>query len=86
MMDDNNIPIKLIYNPEQSLEDKILLEEVLQIIRKMPKHYQDVLVMIYVEDLKPKEIAKIFNTTVKNVSIRKRRAIKKLDQLLKSRK
>lgn len=83
MVDNNRLPLGLYYNQKQKIESKLFLDEVFKVISRLPKPYQDVLVMRYVEDLTPKEIAEIFNTTIKNISARKKRAIRKLDSILR---
>jgi len=78
----NKLPEAFFYNPAESLENNLLFTQIFSVMRLLPKSYQDLLVMRYVEDLKPKEIAKICNTTEKNISARKKRAIRKLDEIL----
>lgn len=66
----------------ESMEKKILFKNIFKVMGRLPKSYQDILILLYVEDLKPKEISQIYQITEKNVSVRKRRALKKLDFLL----
>lgn len=85
MMENNRFHPKFSYSPEQSLQQIILLEEVLKTLGMLPKTYQDIIILAYVEDLTLKEIARILNISEKSVFAKKKRAIEKLNKLLKAR-
>ncbi|OGZ27436.1 MAG: hypothetical protein A2365_03095 [Candidatus Nealsonbacteria bacterium RIFOXYB1_FULL_40_15] len=74
---------KLSYRQEELFENNDLARRVFEIMQKLPRIYQDVLVMRYVENMKLKEIAEACNTTVKNISARNRRAIQKLEVIIR---
>lgn len=72
---------KLCFDERPGIENKALLEEVFCTIKKLPGSYQEVLILRYVEDFKPKEIAKILKTTPRNISVKISKAKRKLDQI-----
>jgi len=57
------------------------IKDVYQTISLLPNKYQDVIIFRYLEEMPPKEIAKVLNTTPKNISAtidRAKRRIKKI--------
>lgn len=62
---------------EQLAEIKILFKN----LSKLPENYQDVLVMRFVEDMQPREIALILGEKENVISVRINRAQKKLRKL-----
>lgn len=66
------------YDGRRELERAVLFREILEVIQRMSKDYQEVLLMRYVEDLEPKEIAKILGTNPHNISVKINRATKAL--------
>lgn len=57
-------------------EDNIVLKDVFRAINSLPEDERDVLVMRFVNDLNPKDIAEILGVTANVVSVRINRAIK----------
>ncbi len=58
------------------------IKEIMAVIEQLPEDYRSVLVMRYVEDLSPKDIAKIMKTTPNNISVRINRAMQALREKL----
>lgn len=83
-MADKKIQDGLIYEKNDDYEKNDLLREIFYIMNRLPRIYRDLLVMKYVEDLRPREIAKILNTTNKNISARLKRAERKLNWTLQN--
>ncbi len=64
------------------LESVISGREALQILKQLEDSYQTVLIMRYVDDLMPREIAAILGETENTVSVRIHRALKKAQKLI----
>ncbi len=52
------------------------------VIRQLDATHRDVLIMRYVDNLKPKEIAAVLGVSANVISVRLHRAMKELRQLL----
>lgn len=63
--------------PENLAEVEILFKS----LTKLPENYQDVLVMRFVEDMQPREIASVLGEKENVISVRINRAQKKLREL-----
>ncbi len=66
------------YEGNKSIEKKVLFNEVVDGMKDLPPDYKEILVLRYVNDLDPKEIAKILDTNANNVSVKINRAVKAL--------
>lgn len=66
------------YEGHKTIEKDVLLHEVIGIMSNLSQSDRDLLISRYVEDLDPKEIAKILKTTPNNVSVKIHRALKSL--------
>ncbi|MCL5666246.1 MAG: RNA polymerase sigma factor [Patescibacteria group bacterium] len=62
----------------KSMEKKVLYGEIIDNMEDLPPDYKDILVLRYVDDLDPKEIAEILDTNANNVSVKINRAVKAL--------
>ncbi len=69
-------------NPISQLENVMVLETVMKDLKKLPIESQEILVMRYIDDLDPKEIASILEITPNNASVRINRAMRHLQQIL----
>jgi RNA polymerase sigma-70 factor (ECF subfamily) len=65
-----------------SILDSLDAARALEALPKLPQSYREVLVMRFVDDLPPKEIAGILGESENNISVRIHRGIKKLAVLL----
>lgn len=70
------------YDDKDVLEKKIMAGEMIKKMHYLSDRYRDVLLLRYVEDMSPKEIAAILNTNSKNISTQISRALKKLKQFV----
>lgn len=71
------------YDGREIVEDQILAKETIEVIlTKLPEDYRKVLIMRYLEELSPKEIAQILGTAPNNVSTKINHAKKVLKNLL----
>jgi RNA polymerase sigma-70 factor, ECF subfamily len=66
------------YDGQKIIEQHLLLDEARKLIQRLPLNYREVLTMRYIDDLTPREIAKITKQRPNAVSIKINRAIKKL--------
>ncbi len=77
-MESGNIPRDKSANPEEVAE----YQEVLDTIGDMEEKDKEVLLLKYVEDLAPKDIADLLGESANAISVRLNRAIKRLQQKL----
>ena len=66
------------YEGGKSIEKHLLYNQVLEGMQYLPEDYKQILMLRYVEDLDPKEIAEILETNANNVSVKINRAVKAL--------
>ena len=66
------------------LENIISAKEALALMQKLDDGYKEVVLLRYVEDLSPKEIAEILGETENMVSVRIHRGIQKIKELIKN--
>jgi len=66
------------YSGQKDIERNLELKEVLGAMRHVSEEDRQLLTMRYVDDLDPKEIAKILGITANNVSVRLNRGVKNL--------
>ncbi len=69
---------------EASAETKAEINEVLQHIDKLDEKYSQVLILRFVEDLGPKDIAQIIGETENNISVRINRGLAQLREIVLS--
>ncbi len=70
------------FDHQTGIENKIEMERLLKVLNQVDEKYREVIVMRYVDDLKPEEIAKIVGETANNVSVRLNRGIQKVREIL----
>lgn len=66
------------YSGHKTMEKKLLYSEVVEGMDDLPADYKDILMLRYVNDMDPKEIAEILETNANNVSVKINRAVKAL--------
>lgn len=71
------------FDHQAKIESKIEATRVLKVLNQVEEKYRDVVVMRYIDDLKPEEIAEIIGETANNVSVRLNRGVAKTRELLK---
>lgn len=67
---------------EQHIIEKIDAETVLQIAKQLEPEYREVVLLRYIDEFTPKEIADILGTNANVVSVRINRAVKALKKLM----
>jgi|ERR1051325_7809710 RNA polymerase sigma-70 factor (ECF subfamily) len=67
---------------EDSAEHKMLLSQVREAIHKLPEDFREIIVMRYIDDLGPSEIAEALGIKPNAASVRINRAIKELKKYL----
>lgn len=72
-------------NIEEGIFDKIDAKETEKILGMLDEKHRDAVVMRYVEELKPKEIAEILKEPVNTISVRIHNGLKKLRKILKEK-
>lgn len=65
---------------EGDIERAMLLREVREAMEQLPEEQRDLLVMRYVDDLDPKDIARVLGITSNHVSVKLNRAMRELKQ------
>lgn len=77
------------YNPEGSSEETLMngvdARLVFDVMRQIEEEYRTPVLMRYVENLKPREIAEILDTSQNIVSVRIHRGIKKVQAIVEKR-
>lgn len=68
----------------EKAENIISAKEALALVEKLNTNYREVVLMRYVQDLSPKEIAEILGETENMVSVRIHRGVKKIKELVKN--
>lgn len=71
----------LSFDQKKEMEKEKTIEEIHKIISFLPPSYRDIVILRYIEEIPPREIAQILNTSAKNISAKLNRAKKKLKQL-----
>lgn len=75
---ENDAAAEPSYGGHKDAERQILLKEVVSEMQGLPHEEREILVMRYVDDLDPKEIAEILEITPNNASVKISRAMKAL--------
>jgi RNA polymerase sigma-70 factor (ECF subfamily) len=70
-----------VFESSENLENKIDGEKAIKILRHIPKAYQEVIFMRYVEDMTLGEIAKITKETENGVAVKIHRGLKKIKKI-----
>lgn len=65
-----------------SLDERIDLDRVMKAIRTLKEEYQDVLLMRFVEDLSPREVAAALDKSEGSVKLIQHRAVRELKKIL----
>jgi RNA polymerase sigma-70 factor, ECF subfamily len=66
------------YEGHKTIQQGVLVKEVIEKMKDLPPDYREILILRYIDDLDPKEIAQILDTNANNVSVKINRAIKAL--------
>lgn len=70
-------------NADEKMKNEIAGKEALLFLKELKPEYREVIIMRYIDDLFPKEIAEILNDTENNVSVKIHRGLKQMHELLK---
>jgi len=79
---DDNPAVEPTYDGRQDMEHKLLMNDVYLALEHMSTESQRLIIMRFVEDLHPKEIAKILNLTPNGVSVKLHRAVNELKEIM----
>lgn len=71
------------FKDSEKIEQDILLKEVLTAMEKLSPDTQEIIVLRYVDDLDPKEIAKVLEISSNAASVRLHRALGELKEIVK---
>ena len=78
------------YNPEFQAEDELITEQnlsrLLQFIKELKPHYQEVIQLRYFQEMSYQEISEQLNEPLSNVKIKLLRAKKLLAEIIESKK
>ncbi len=72
------------FEDKPRLEHKIEAERIKKLMGRLDEKYRDVVLMRYIDDLKPEEIAEVIGESANNVSVRLNRGIKKIREILEN--
>lgn len=67
-----------IHDGHKDMEKNFLMKDVVAKIKSLPQEESQLLIMRYIDDLEPKEIAEILGVSANNVSVRINRAVSSL--------
>ena len=70
------------HTAEGDIKARAEVNDILEFVRKIDEKYREVVIMRYVDELSPKEIAEILNETENAVSVRIHRGLQKVRELL----
>ncbi|MEK7672284.1 MAG: RNA polymerase sigma factor [Patescibacteria group bacterium] len=71
------------YDKQDEIKVHIEYTKIMSVINKLPSNHRDLIIMRYVDELSPKEIAHVVQESENAVSVRLNRSIKKLRDLIK---
>ena len=71
------------FDERKQIEYTVDLRFTLEIVNKLDKKYREVILMRYINELSPKEIADVIGESENNVSVRIYRGLKQLKKILK---
>ena len=74
-----------LYNMEDGMFKKFEFGQIIKLLDELPEHHKQVIVMRFVDDLLPNEIADILEETPNAVSVRISQGIKKLKEINEQR-
>jgi RNA polymerase sigma-70 factor, ECF subfamily len=78
---EDNPSAEPVEDDKQSPEHRLLLQQVRDSLKRLPEEAREILIMRYIDDLDPKDIAQVLNITPNHVSVKINRALKLLQQL-----
>ena len=70
------------YDDSKDINNSIEVKRLLKLVDQLDNTYREVVIMRYIDDLSPKDIASIVHESENNISVRIHRGIKKLKELL----
>ena len=70
------------YDDSNSINNSIEVKRLLKIMDRLDSTYRDIIIMRYIDDLSPKQIAEIAQESENNISVKIHRGIKKLKELI----
>jgi len=70
------------YAGHKDIETQAIVSSIMEHIKELPDDERQLLIMRYVDDLDPKEIAEILGITANNVSVKLHRAVKLLKEFI----
>lgn len=74
------------YEEKKDIEDAILMKDIRAELSALPEEDRDIILLRFMDDLSPKEIAVALEISANNASVRLNRAVKRLKQHLKEKK
>lgn len=72
------------HTPTPQLQDRVEVDRILSYCKQLSDEYREVLLLRYVEDLTPAEIARVTGQTANRISVRLHRALKQLQSIIPS--
>ena len=78
----NPIDVPDSYDFVETIDRRKAIQDIQQILKKLPDAYREIITLKYINDLSIKEIAEVMDTTENNISVRIHRATDKLKSLV----
>lgn len=82
---ENALSFRLNNSSEKKILDAVSFKELQEILQELDERHREVVIMRYVEELKPKEIASLLEESANAVSVRIHNGLEKLRKLLKDK-
>lgn len=81
---ENEVSVRL-YNTESNIIDNFEIKEIIKTLDDLDEKYRQVIVMRYIDQLSPPEIADVLEISTNAVSVKINYAMKKLRQIIKTK-
>ena len=72
-----------LYSMESSMLDDLEIKEIIAMVKKLDKKYRDIILMRYIDQLSPSEIAEVLGISTNAASVKLNYALKKLREIIK---
>lgn len=79
LMEDSNAH-EPSYEGHKEIENSVMFGQVMEVMKELPDNYRELLIMRYVDDLHPREIAEVLGVKPNNISVTLNRAVAALKE------
>jgi len=78
----NNPGAEPSYDGNEGMERQVIMRDVYEAMEKLPDESKELLVMRFVDDMDPKDIAEVMDISANHVSVKLNRALKALKEVM----